>query len=694
MNVGTLVGYLDLDDTQFKKTLGRIPNQVADTGDDAGKKMGNGLFQGAMKFAAPLAAAFSAVAIVGFATSAIKEASSLNESANAISVTFGSAASGIMELGKAAATELGLSNVQFNQLAVRFSAFAKSIAGPGGDVVATMKEMTTRASDFASVMDLDVAQAAELFQSGLAGETEPLRKFGIDLSAAAVEAYAYANGIAATGAELTEAEKVQARYGALMEQTAATHGDFANTSGGLANGMRIFRSSLDNVQANLGTAFLPFMAMGVQALNFMMIPLKTASEGFANFGTAVGAIFTEAGGGMAGFQAVFDSVIGSVVEFFTGGGLASALEGMVAMRDQLFQGIMSAIPGIVEAIASVLPMIVTTLLGMIPVLLQSAITMFQSIVSALVTVVPILIGALTDLLPVLVTTIVGMLPSILDSAILLFTSLIEGLLEVIPLLIDAVIDLLPLLIGSLLDMLPALITSAVTLFLALVTGLAKALPQILTAIINMVPKLVTALVSMLPQLINGAITLFLGIMDAVTKALPQIIVAVVGMIPQIVVALIGAMPQLIDAGFQLLMGLARGILENAPRILAGIASSIGNLLIGGVKAIFGIKSPSRVFYGIGDMLMAGMVNGISDGQGEVMNEMNKLNRMIDVASLDGNLSSNLSVSAVPDSVRGRMDSMSSNTSNRSFTYIAAPNSSLSSEEELFMALSRPRAMAF
>ena len=66
-------------------------------------------------------------------------------------------------------------------------------------------------------MNLDVNQAAELFQSGLAGETEPLRKFGIDLSAAAVEASAYANGIAKAGKPLTEQQKVQARYALLMK---------------------------------------------------------------------------------------------------------------------------------------------------------------------------------------------------------------------------------------------------------------------------------------------------------------------------------------------------------------------------------------------------------------------------------------------------------------------------------------------
>lgn len=232
-------------------------------GQDGGQRFGGGMRAGiaglATKIFAPLAAAASGVAIVGFFKGAITEASGLTESVNALNVSYGDASEGVQSLGKAAATNLGLSNLEFNNLAVRFSAFSKTIAGDGGDVTATLDDLTTRASDFASVMNLDVSEAAQLFQSGLAGETEPLRKFGIDLSAAAVEAFGLANGMAANGKTLTEAEKVQARYGLLMQQTAATQGDFANTSGELANQQRILGARFDDVKAQVGTAFLPIM---------------------------------------------------------------------------------------------------------------------------------------------------------------------------------------------------------------------------------------------------------------------------------------------------------------------------------------------------------------------------------------------------------------------------------------------------
>jgi hypothetical protein len=232
---------------------------VQSAGESAGGKFSSG-FKSKLKLGAGIAVALGGAAALNFMKGAVKQASDLGESINAVNVTFGKNAEEIHKLGKAAAESVGLSRSQFNGLAVQFSAFASTIAGKGGDVTGVMKDLTTRGADFASVMNLEVNDAMELFQSGLAGETEPLRKFGIDLSAAAVEAHAYEKGIASAGKELTENEKVQARYSLLMEKTSKTQGDFANTSDSLANSQRILGAKWDDLQAKIGSKLLPVLA--------------------------------------------------------------------------------------------------------------------------------------------------------------------------------------------------------------------------------------------------------------------------------------------------------------------------------------------------------------------------------------------------------------------------------------------------
>lgn len=208
-----------------------------------------------------------AAVTVAFGAKSLKAASDFNESVNAVNVSFGEAADGIMDLSKNSAVAVGLSSRAFNGLAVQFSGFTKTIAGDGGDVVGVMRDLTGRAADFASVMNLDVAEAARLFQSGLAGETEPLRRYGIDLSAAAVEAHAMAVGIGDGTGQLTEQEKVMARYSLLMQSTSQVQGDFANTSDGMANQTRILSSSFEDLQSKVGQALIPLAEAVLPRLN-------------------------------------------------------------------------------------------------------------------------------------------------------------------------------------------------------------------------------------------------------------------------------------------------------------------------------------------------------------------------------------------------------------------------------------------
>lgn len=197
----------------------------------------------------------AAVAVAKAVGDMVGKASDLNESINAVEVVFGESAGAIADFRKTAASELGMSERAVNEAAVVFSSFLEKVNPE--NVPGTFEDLITRAADFASVMNLDVDEAIQTFRSGLSGESEPLRKFGIDLSAASVGAYAVANGIAESASKMTEAEKVQARYGLLMEQTDKTAGDFANTSGSLANQQRILAAEWENAQAKLGEALLP-----------------------------------------------------------------------------------------------------------------------------------------------------------------------------------------------------------------------------------------------------------------------------------------------------------------------------------------------------------------------------------------------------------------------------------------------------
>lgn len=203
------------------------------------------------------AAGLAGAALVNFGSKSLTAASDLEESLNAINVSYGKASASIAALGEDAASRLGVTQTAFNQAAVRFSSFAGKVVGAGGDVTGFVDDITTRASDFASVFNIDVSEALQVFQSGLSGEAEPLKRFGINLLDSEVKAFALRTEMIKQGETLTEVQKVQARYGLLMEETAKTAGDFANTSDSLANSQRILEASTNDLFAAVGKSLLP-----------------------------------------------------------------------------------------------------------------------------------------------------------------------------------------------------------------------------------------------------------------------------------------------------------------------------------------------------------------------------------------------------------------------------------------------------
>jgi hypothetical protein len=124
-----------------------------------------------------------------------------------------------------------------------------------GDMSLGMAEL---ASDLGSFNNVPTAEALEAIRSGLVGETEPLRRFGVLINEAAVKEEAYRLGIAKRGAELTEQNKVQARASLIMQQTTLAQGDATRTSGSMANQMKELKNKLTDLGTEIGQKLLPY----------------------------------------------------------------------------------------------------------------------------------------------------------------------------------------------------------------------------------------------------------------------------------------------------------------------------------------------------------------------------------------------------------------------------------------------------
>lgn len=199
-----------------------------------------------------------------FVEGTIEAASSLGESVNAVQKVFGQSSKQILAWGEANAASFGLSKRAFNEAIVPLGSLLKN-SGLSMDVVsASTLNLTKRAADMASVFNTSVPDALEAIQAGLRGESDPLERYGVSLSAAAVQNEALAEtGKKAAGA-LSQQELTTARVNLIMKQTASTAGDFAQTSTGLANSARVASAQIEDAKAKIGDGFLPIVAKAAQ----------------------------------------------------------------------------------------------------------------------------------------------------------------------------------------------------------------------------------------------------------------------------------------------------------------------------------------------------------------------------------------------------------------------------------------------
>lgn len=121
------------------------------------------------------------------------------------------------------------------------------------------KNLTQLGYDISSFFNISYEDAMQKLQSGISGELEPLRRLGYDLSVARLQQEAYNLGIQKSVNNMTQAEKSQLRYYAIMTQVTVAQGDMARTLNAPANQLRILQAQVTQCARALGNIFIPVL---------------------------------------------------------------------------------------------------------------------------------------------------------------------------------------------------------------------------------------------------------------------------------------------------------------------------------------------------------------------------------------------------------------------------------------------------
>lgn len=197
----------------------------------------------------------------------VRNAARAEESANLFKESMGSMADATREWSYELSSAIGVSSGAIRDVVGNFNVVIANMGFTQEAAAGLSKEFTKLAFDMSSFYNIGHEEALAKLRSGILGESEPLKQLGIVLSETAVQAYAFQNGIASIGEELTNSQKVVARYGLIMEQTRTAQGDLARTVDSLTNQSRRLTDQLSELSTVTGDQLKPALTEVVTRVN-------------------------------------------------------------------------------------------------------------------------------------------------------------------------------------------------------------------------------------------------------------------------------------------------------------------------------------------------------------------------------------------------------------------------------------------
>lgn len=190
------------------------------------------------------------------------------ESDSLFETSLGNSADAVRSWSDEVSNALGLSAVSMRKNTGVIYNMTSSMGVAEDNALKMSQGISLLSEDMASFYNLDSEEAFNKLRAGLTGETEPLKALGILVDENTVKQVAYSEGIAENGAELTQQQKVLARYMAILKQTGNAQGDLARTINSPSNQLRALKQQV----TNLGIAFSNFLMPVVSAV----LPYLTA----------------------------------------------------------------------------------------------------------------------------------------------------------------------------------------------------------------------------------------------------------------------------------------------------------------------------------------------------------------------------------------------------------------------------------
>lgn len=620
---------------------GEVNAPMAAVGKDGGEKSG-GAFAGAFKSLVAPALAFASVAAIGgFVKGAISAAGELEQSAGAVETVFKGSAFQMLQWSSQAATSVGLTKNEFNELGTLIGSQLKN----GGTAMEELAPKTNKliglGADLASMFGGTTSDAVGALSSALKGERDPIEKYGVSLTQAAIDAKAAELGFKKVGGALSQEASQAATLALIMEQTTDAHGNFAKESNTMAGQQQRLAAGWGNIKTSIGAVFLPVLTEAMSFINTNVMPGLTAfADGLAEGGLAFepitgavrafGAAWKANNGDVTsdGLAGVFEQVANALRPVWDAlrpvGEMAKLVATQFSPLSLLFRSLEPVLPVLLGAItqlgvgiAGTLTVALAQLVPMVQVFVQHLSGVFVAIMPAITSMIFALGNAFTLLVPIVMSVISAVLPLVTTlmtqlSPIItnLVTSIMPPLVSIFGNVVSAVGPLVQMLAGLLIPVISSLLPVVVTVF-GVVANVVKSAMQIVQGVIQVVTGIITGNWS---QVWNGIRNILSGVWNTITS----LVSGAIRVVQSVIGGVLGAIAGVWNGVWNGIVGFLGGAWNS---IVSGVSGGIGQVLgfFGGLigRITGALWNAGSALFGIGKNIIQGLINGIGSMVGAI-----------------------------------------------------------------------------
>lgn len=245
----------------------------------------------------------------------------------------------------------------------------------------------------------------------------------------------------------------------------------------------------------------------------------------------------------------------------------------------------------------------------------------DNLIPRIQTMLPRMVEALTQLIGAMTPYIAPALQMLLPVIVQGISALVSGIVQALPAVVSAISDVIPMIVDQLVVLLPQITASGVEIISALVSGIGENLPALIPAVYEAIIEIASSLVANVDKIILAAGELMSGLIQGLIEGLPRVLYRLPEIIIAITAGLLKGLSAIGDVGVQMVRGLFEGI-RNAGTWLRNKLRGWVSDVLGWVKRLFGIHSPSKVFADeIGKFIPPGITVGVEEAMPRALRDM-------------------------------------------------------------------------